>query len=370
MDLNKNLDLSKFSKKKIVVGVSGGVDSSVTLALLKEKGFDPIAVYLQIPVWNSKTNCFEVSENSLKNIDIIKNICLKLKVNYYILDTSKDFEKIVINYFLKEYKSIRTPNPCVFCNRYFKFKYLLDFANKNKIYFIATGHYSKILFSKKENTYKLYKAKDNFKDQSYGLSLLTSNQLKRIKFPLGNYSKKQIYLFAEKYNFNIFKNERQSQDICFLKNSNVNDYLSKNIPKKKGPIIDLKNNCVGKHNGLFLYTIGQRRGIGLSKISYVYRFDISKNQLIITNNKDDIKCTEVYLKDYNFINNIILTKPENFMCKIRYKHDACKAKIFPPINHKLKVVFSKPQSLVATGQYFVFYKKNWCVGCGVVENYN
>jgi tRNA-uridine 2-sulfurtransferase len=366
------ININCFSKKKIVVGVSGGVDSSLALALLKSKGYQPIALYLQIPIWNSITNNFEINiKNTKHNLDIIKDVCSKLDVPYFVLDVSNNFKKTVVNYFIKNYKNLKTPNPCVFCNRFFKFKYLLDFANKNNIYFVASGHYSKIMFSKKENIYKLAKAKDKTKDQSYGLSLLSSNQLKRIKFPLGNYTKKEIYVLLDKYNFSKFKKEKQSQDICFLKNTNINKFLLINIKTKPGEIININNKkqVLGKHNGLFLYTTGQRKGLGLNKQSYVCGFNKTKNQLLITNNKNDLKYKEIYLINYNFINGKVIKKKEEFLCKTRYQQKENKAIIYPPKNNKLKVVFYKPQPFISKGQYLVFYKKQYCCGCGVIENY-
>lgn len=341
--------------KKIVVGVSGGVDSSVTLALLKEQGYQPVAVSLVIPVYDVNKKRFITPSN--KSITIAKDICEKLGVKHHIYNVSKDFEKTVVDYFLKEYKKGKIPNPCVFCNRYFKFKGLFDFAKKKNISLVATGHYAKT----KNN--KLLTAKDETKDQTYGLCFLKKSWLKKIVFPLGDLTKKEVYLLAEKYGFSVFKKEKQSQDVCFLKGCSVNDFLKDFLGINEGKIIDVNNNILGKHNGLYFYTPGQRKGLGFSKKYFV--LDKQKNNLVVTNNEKDLYKKQFFVKNYNLLVNSLENK--TYYVKTRYSQKPVKANIKKNLKTKqLEVVLLSPQKAITPGQVCTIYDKDVCVGGGFI----
>jgi len=326
--------------KEIIVGMSGGVDSSMALVLLKAQGWQPIGVSLKYATWKNQNQCLEVEPPNIENaccsaesFKIARNVCKKLNVPYYIVNVSKDFQKKVIDYFVLELKNFKTPNPCIVCNRYLKFQKLFEFAKKHKIKFIATGHYAKIkknitteshnchlngwsprpqkilesdltLGDSKQQTnkYELLTAKDTKKDQTYSLSFLPQKWLKHIIFPLGNYTKTEVYKMAEQNGFKIFLEKKQSQDFCFIANKSMKYFLEQEIGKKYGLIKDTKGNILGEHQGLHFYTIGQRKGIKLPGGPYfVAKIDILNNVLIVTKNEKELYHKEILLSPVHFI---------------------------------------------------------------------
>jgi tRNA-specific 2-thiouridylase len=349
--------------REIVVGMSGGVDSSVALILLKKAGWKPIGLSLKLPVWKSKDNllCENMccTEESLR---IANSICKKLKVPYHVSRVEKDFRKKVIDYFTSELSKGRTPNPCVICNRYHKFEKLIEWAKKNKIDYVASGHYAKKSFNKKTNEFELLKARDKTKDQTYGLSFLIQKQLKKIIFPLGKLKKEKVFKIAEKEGFEFFLKKKQSQDFCFISNKSFPKFIEKNIGVKKGDIVDEEGNILGKHKGIHFYTIGQKKGLKLMEKYYVKDKNKKKNQIVVTKNKNSITKREINMKKVNFIVN--LSKPIKVMAKTRYRQDLASAKIYPL---EKKIIFKKPQHAVTPGQFCVFYKGKVCLGGGIIK---
>jgi len=345
--------------KRVVVGVSGGVDSSMSLVVLQQKAYAPVAVSLKLPVWK-KAKCKENSCCTDKSIAIAKDVCQKLEIEHHIVDERKNFEKEVVNYFKKELKNNRTPNPCVICNRYSKFKALFDFANKHKIKYVATGHYAKI----KNN--QLLKPKDETKDQTYGLCLLPRSWLKRIIFPLQDMTKDQVYALAQKQNFDYFSKIKQSQDFCFVSGKDLFRYLEKEFGKKSGDIIDPSGKVIGKHRGLWFYTIGQRKGLNIKSRDryFVCGYNPKANQLIVTNIPKSSSKKEIIITNTNLISALPKTTVD---VKIRYTTKSIKAKLIKISSNKIKVIFSKPQELITPGQFCVFYKGNVCLGGGIIK---
>ncbi|HOW29172.1 MAG TPA: tRNA 2-thiouridine(34) synthase MnmA [archaeon] len=342
--------------KRVVVGVSGGVDSSMALVVLQNKGYTPIAVSLKLPVWIGAT-CKENSCCTDKSIAIAKDVCKKLGIEHHIVDERKNFEKEVVGYFKKELKNNRTPNPCVVCNRFSKIKALIDFADKHKIPFVATGHYAKI----KEGS--LCKPKDKEKDQTYGLCLLRKEWLKRIIFPLEDLTKEQVYKLAQKQDFDYFSKTKQSQDFCYVSGNDISKFIEKELGNKPGNIVTTTGEIQGKHNGLWYYTLGQRRGLGRNGTKYyVCGFDTKKNQLIVTSSLES-KIKEIIIEKVNLLDKL----PKKIKVKVRYTPNEIPAKIQLLSNNTAKVIFDNPQAVVTPGQFCVFYSKDKCLGGGIIK---
>ena len=355
-------------KEKIVVGMSGGVDSSMTLLLLKKQGYDPIGVSLRFSIWKSdKNTCKENICCTDESFKIAQDVCDKLNVPYHIIDVKEAFDKNVIQYFIDELKKGRTPNPCIMCNRHFKFDKLFEFAKKHNITKVATGHYAKIEINDEA---ELKLAKDQTKDQTYGLCMLPQHWLKNIVLPLGDLNKKEVYEIAQKENFDIFLKQKQSQDLCFVSKKSMPDFIKENIGIKKGNIVDEKGNVLGQHNGTHFFTLGQKKGLNLSGRYYVKDLDKKNNLVIVTKNIDDVKKSKkIYLKPYNIISNKKFEKKE-IIAKIRYG-DSFPSKAYAYIeNEDLIIEFIDPRSSVTNGQFCVIYDKDICLGGGIINSFD
>jgi len=355
--------------KKIVVGLSGGIDSAVALLLLKKQGWQPVGISLKLPVWENKSNPFRENTASLKkSLAAAKKVCEKLNIPYHLVNAQKEFRKEVIGYFLKELKKDRTPNPCMICNPHLKFFQLFAWAKKHKIDYVATGHYARIRKNSKTGKYQLLRAKDKQQDQSYYLALLPEKWLKNIVFPLGNYSKQEIYSLARKEGLKFLSKEKPSQDFCFLAGKSFNSFLTQEIGQKPGLIKDEKGKVLGKHKGLHFYTIGQRKGINLSGGPYFVKdFDIKNNILVVTKDKKDLLKKTVLLSSVHLISDIPLRKPIEVKAKIRYRQPLAKATFRLLSRNKAKLVFDKPQRAVTPGQFAVIYQGDICLGGGKIE---
>ncbi|RMF55763.1 tRNA 2-thiouridine(34) synthase MnmA [Candidatus Woesearchaeota archaeon] len=351
-------------KEKVVVGMSGGVDSSVALMLLKKQGFEPVGVSLKLPVWQDKCNRIRdnicCSEESLRTA---KSVCKKFGVPYHIIDVQKEFKKEVIEYLKRNIKQGRTPNPCVICNRHHKFRELLRFADKHRIKYVATGHYAKVVFDKKSKKYLLKRPKDKDKDQTYGLSFLTQKQLSRILLPLGNLTKEEVFKIAEKEGFEVFLKKKESQDFCFVSNKSFSKFIEKEIGVKKGKIIDVNGRVLGEHKGMQFFTIGQKKGLNLPGTFYVVKKKGSS--LVVSKDINDTYSSELILSRVNFISGEKPAKPINVRAKIRYRQKLSPAKLVP-LGNKFKIVFKKPQHAITPGQFCVFYEKDVCLGAGII----
>ena len=365
--------MSESKQKQIVVGMSGGVDSSMALVLLKKQGWQPIGVSLKYAVWQDEKNLLR--ENiccSTQSFKIARDVCQKLKVPYYISDVSTEFKKQVIDYFIKELKNKRTPNPCIICNRYLKFEKLFAWAKEHNIQYVATGHYARLRKNPQTQKYELLRAKDKEKDQTYSLSFLPQKWLKNIVFPLGDYLKPEIYKIAKKYNFDVFLKQKESQDFCFVAGKSMKCFLEKEIGTKTGLIKDKKGNILGKHQGLHFYTIGQRKGINLPSGPYfVAEMDKKDNILIVTKDNNKLCQKQVFVSPCHFTSGTSPQRKIQVQAKIRYRQELSRAVLFPVSKTKIKLVFDKPQRAVTPGQFAVFYlpvrqagQKDVCLGGG------
>ncbi|MBI4707514.1 MAG: tRNA 2-thiouridine(34) synthase MnmA [Candidatus Omnitrophica bacterium] len=348
---------------RVAVAMSGGVDSSVAACLLKQQGFDIFGITMD----------FGIRKGSAPNKNIIdaKRVCAKLGIKHYVVNLKDSFKGIVIKDFLNEYLSGKTPNPCVKCNQYIKFGILINNAKALGADKIATGHYARIVHlsgsKTRQQEYLLKKAGDLSKDQSYFLYRLSQAQLKNIIFPLAGFTKQQVRELAVKFKLPVAK-KADSQEICFLANSDYRDFLKKHIPQalKKGLITDEKANVLGQHNGIAFYTIGQRQGLGVSRgyPLYINRIDVKKNQLVVGTREQACK-KSFLIKKAHFILGPIKKKVA-LKVRIRYNHKEALADILP-LRGRCKVVFRKAQFAITPGQSAVFYDKDTVVGGGFIE---
>ena len=358
--------------KKVVLGMSGGVDSSVAAILLKEQGYDVIGVFMKN--WEEKDdNGVCLSEEDYKDVIAVAE---QLEIPYYSVNFVKEYWDKVFTYFLNEYKRGRTPNPDVMCNKEIKFRAFLDYAMKIGADYVATGHYARIIHEEKDGNIKsvMLRGVDDNKDQTYFLCQLNQEQLEKVLFPLGSYTKPQIREIAEKYNLKTAK-KKDSTGICFIGERNFNEFLSKYLPAKKGNIVNTEGMILGRHNGLMYYTIGQRKGIGIGNTKegtgepwFVVDKDLEKNELVVTQGDNSVLYSKgLIATDFNFINKDEITFPLNCTVKYRYRQDDSKAVINKLNENEYEVIFDKPQKAVTLGQIVVAYNGEKCLGGGVID---
>ncbi len=370
--------MKQFSnKKKVIVGMSGGVDSAVAAILLKNQGYEVAGVFMHF--WHDVADKLENIDMRIENKccsreaeESARKVAQKLGIKFYSVNVSKEFKKAVVDYFLDEYNSGRTPNPCVECNREIKFGIMIDKALAMGADYVATGHYVRKLKTKNEKrktVYKLLKAKDANKDQSYFLYTLTQKKLKHCLFPIGDYTKTEVREMAKKYKLEIH-DKKESQEICFIQTKYYGDFLRKYLKLVPGKIVDKNGNMLGEHKGLPLYTIGQRRDIGIGGTGpyYVVGMNRRKNQLIVSDNINDknLFSKELIAKKVNWISGNIPNFPLKIKAKVRYRMSEEFA-VVDKIKEKYAIKFLKPQRAVMPGQSIVFYKGDELFGGGIIE---
>ena len=353
--------------KKVMIGMSVGVDSSVAAFLLQKESFEVIGATMKL--YNNEDIDF-VSEKTCCSLDDVldaKSVCARLGIRHYTLNMTDDFKKEVIERFISAYQNGFTPNPCIDCNRYMKFSKMLHKAQELDIDYVATGHYARI--EKQGDRYILKKAVDLSKDQSYVLYSLTQEQLKMTKFPLGNYTKQQVREIAEENGF-VNARKHESQDICFVPDGDyskfIEYYTGKTYPC--GDFVDMNGKRLGEHKGIIRYTIGQRRGLGLALPAsmYVVEKDVDNNKVILGFN-DDLFKKEVNVKNISFTACDGLDKPERLCAKIRYNQKEQPATVTQTDENHFKIVFDEPQRAITKGQAAVLYDGDTVVGGGTIE---
>jgi tRNA-specific 2-thiouridylase len=355
-------------KLRIAVGLSGGVDSSVAASLLKEAGYYVVGMTMKIfddsvPVKEPERHgCFGPGEK--EDIEKAASVCEKLRIPFHIIDLRNEYRAHVINYFRTEYLSGRTPNPCIVCNHRLKFGLLPAKAKEKGINFdlFSTGHYAQIVKSK--GRFLLKKAVDLSKDQTYFLYALTPEQLAQTLFPLGTYTKMQVREIASSQGLET-AHRPESQD--FIANGDYSP-LFKLEESKEGSIVDEKGNILGTHRGIIHYTVGQRRGTGISsnRRLYVTKIDAENNRIVV-GDRENLFSEGLMVKDLNLMAGEILDRPYRVKVKIRLKHREADATVFPHEHNMARIKFDEPQMSITPGQSVVFYLEDTVFGGGIID---
>lgn len=354
-------------KKTVVVGMSGGVDSSVTALLLKEQGYNVIGLFMNN--WEERDDCGVcTAETDFADVRRVANM---LDIPYYSVNFAKEYMDRVFSYFLEEYKKGRTPNPDVLCNREIKFGPFKKYAKELGADYIATGHYCDILHD--GDTHYLLKAKDQNKDQTYFLNQLSQKQLENVLFPLGKLDKGEVRKIAEE-NGLATAEKKDSTGICFIGERNFRNFLLSYIPAKKGLIKTYEGKVLGEHLGLMYYTIGQRKGLGLGGQRgeedgrwFVIEKDLKNNVLYVAHgNEERLYSKGLITGKVNWIPKMPEEKEFECTAKFRYRQpeQGCRVKI---TESGAEVTFNEKQRAITEGQYAVFYKDDKCIGGGVIE---
>jgi tRNA-specific 2-thiouridylase len=356
---------------KVVAAMSGGVDSSVAAALLKEEGYQVIGITMQ--VWPSSKSADESGASGgccgLDAVADAKRVAYRLGIPHHVVDFRDVFARKVVDHFCQEYSLGRTPNPCIRCNQFVKFDSLLRKAKELDAGFVATGHYARI---EKEASGRclLKKGTDKRKDQSYFLYVMTQEQLSHSLFPLGDLTKERVRRMAGEFELPV-TDKSESQDICFIPGNDYTEFLKEYVAAavKPGQILDGQGNVLGQHRGIIHYTIGQRKGLGVSAREPLYVLAINHEEnAVIVGGKDEVYSTELTASEINWIATEVPEQPVNVSARIRYLHREAAAVVTPLGEDRAQVKFKEPQMAITPGQAVVFYDGDTVIGGGSIES--
>lgn len=344
--------------QRVIVAMSGGVDSSVAAALLKRAGFNVTGMFIKC--WNASD---PLGENCTSSDDerMARLVAEKIGIPFYSINLVKEYKKRVVEYMLGGYKTGITPNPDVICNKEIKFGLFFDKAMELGADYVATGHYARV----KEE--KIYAGKDKNKDQSYFLSFIKPEVLERVLFPIGNYTKAEVRALARK--FELPNAERKSsQGICFIGKVDFAEFLKQYIPPKKGKIVDTQGNVLGEHEGAWYYTIGQRQGLGLSGGPYfVVEKDVKRNIVVVSKNENDLRKDTVSLENINWFVDPAEVGAKEIAVKLRYRQVSAPAQIQKRDKKQVVLTFQNPQRAITPGQLGVLYSGDQLLAAGVIQ---
>lgn len=361
------------TKKKVVIGMSGGVDSSVAAALLLEKGYDVVGMTMRL--WDGEDICGVHMDGtccSASAAEDARYVCYKLGIEHYVMDFRAEFERDVINYFVDEYQNGRTPNPCIACNKYLKFDAMLKKAELLGAEYVATGHYAKVEYDPARGRYLLLRARAARKDQTYALFSLTQKQLARTLMPLGELENKEETREIAKRLDLITARKPDSMEICFVPDNDYAGFIGRRTGNadKSGNFVDINGNVIGRHRGIIHYTVGQRKGLGMTfgKPMFVLRIDAAKNEIVLGEKGTEFS-RELTASDTNFIPFDRLESELTVCAKVRYSAREARATLVPLKDGRVRVVFDEPQRAVTPGQAVVFYAEDGdgVVGGGIIE---
>jgi tRNA-specific 2-thiouridylase len=341
-------------KRKVAVALSGGLDSAVATLLLKEAAAKVIGIHMRL----RDSPGFEHQAHRAEGI------CRILDIPYHQIDLQKEFESYVVDYFCREYRQGRTPNPCVACNEHMKFGILLDKALSLGADYLATGHYARVQHSR--DGHRLLKAEDTRRDQSYFLYTLTQEKLGHVLFPLGEYSREEVKQMAKQAGLATVT--KSSQDICFISQRNYGTFLSQRLATLPGDVTDTQGKKLGQHPGIAFYTIGQRHGLGLAsgKPSYVTKIEPESNRIVL-GPEEDLYSQKLTARKLNWISGTAPREPLTVRAKIRYKSEEAEATLFFR-NGSVAVHFAQPQKAITPGQAIVFYNADEVLGGGIIDS--
>ncbi len=359
-------------KKRVIVAMSGGVDSSVAAALLLDQGYDVVGVTMNL-FSLPKKYCRDENVKSCCGWGAAEDahqVAMTLGIPHYVIDMRKEFEKKVIADFCAEYNLGRTPNPCIRCNEFIKFDDLLERLETMDADYLSTGHHVRVEYDTKKKRHLLKKGIDREKDQSYFLYTLTQDQLARTLAPVGHFTKKDIRKKAEKLNLPSAQRP-ESQEICFVPDNNYPRFLRGKIPQafQPGPILDADGKKLGQHKGTLHFTIGQRKGMGLAASFplYVVSIDAENNTIVAGPNKM-LYDNELVASQMNYISRPGLKKSITVKAKIRYKHTEAESRLYPITSDSVRVEFKTPQRAITPGQAVVFYDGETVIGGGIIDS--